>query len=345
VEVRAWSCSEAKHPLEEIRYNLKSADVHEDQVLVKLQYCGICASDVTILNAPYKLPMYPFPIVAGHEGVGVLLAVGAKAAENNKLKVGDRVGLGVYRKCCGECSLCVSGNDNLCSTKLLMFASGEKGCFADHMIINARFAFKIPDEIKTEEAGPLMCAGLTTFAPFRLHKVRPGDAVGVVGIGGLGHLSIQWARKWGCKVYAFSSGPEKEALAKELGAHVYVDTSVKDSYKAVSHQIDFLMLTAAGSVAYRDLLTTLKPLGKMIMMGLSMEALPVSSADLIMGGALTVVGSAAGSSLDANEMLKFAALHGVRPMVEVSPIANINTTMEKVSKNKVRFRAVVQHDA
>jgi uncharacterized zinc-type alcohol dehydrogenase-like protein len=345
IEVRAWSCAEAKQALTEVKYNINVADLKSQQVIVKVHYCGICASDIGILNAPFKIPIYPFPLVAGHEGVGEVIAVGEKAAKDNKLKVGDRVGLGVYRHACGECRECLSGNDNQCAEKALMFAMGQQGAFADHMIIDARFAFKIPDAIKTEDAGPLMCAGLTTYSPFRVHNVRPGDTVGVVGIGGLGHLAIQWARKWGCKVYAFSSGADKEALAKELGAHVYIDTSSgAEAYAAAKKQINFMMVTASGKTPYKELLSTLKPFGKLILMGLSYDPIPVSSAELVTGGALSIVGSAAGSSLDANDMLQFAALHGIRPMVEVAPISAINDMISKVAQNKVRFRGVVKHD-
>jgi len=285
------------------------------------------------------LKMYEYPIVAGHEGVGIIEVVGSCVSH---LKVGDRVGVGIYRECCGNCLDCAEGRTNLCFQKKMMFAGTNKGCFSEHMRLEGKFAFKLPEGIKAEEAGPLMCAGATVFAPFRNHTVKPGQSVGVVGIGGLGHLSLQVARAFGCQVYAFSTSIDKEQECRSLGANIFINTTDPASKASVIGKLDFLMMTASGKgVDYKYLMTTLAPGGKMIVMGASgLEDIPVSPVDLILGQK-SLCGSAGGSHAIYIDMLKFCALHNIKPIIQTWPVAQINEAIASVKSGKIRYRAVV----
>jgi uncharacterized zinc-type alcohol dehydrogenase-like protein len=279
-------------------------------------------------------------MVAGHEGVGIVKEVGSLVQH---LKVGDVVGLGVGRGCCRECLQCSEGRNNLCPKKVMMFKDGAKGAFSEFMRIRADWAIKIPDSIPIEKAGPLMCAGTTTFAPFVNWDIRPGQSVGVVGIGGLGHLSLQFARAYGCEVYALSRGMGKEVESKHFGAHHFVNTEDASQVKSIAGRLDYLMVTAGGpNVDLGGLMSTLASNGTMVIMGMIGVEVKVPLMELIMGQK-RVVGVAAGSTTTTKEMLKFAALHKIYPTVEPFPFDKINEAIEHVAQGKARYRAVLMH--
>jgi len=180
-------------------------ELGDNDVQVKVEYCGLCASDVSACR--HEIGMYKFPLVAGHEGVGKVTKTGKNV---RSVKVGDNVGLGIYRNRCGACIECNDGRDNRCAKKQMMFVGGNSGAFGRYVHINEFFATPIPEGYPLEYAGPLMCAGQTVFAPFLSNNIRPGDRVGVLGIGGLGHLALQFANKMGCTVTAFSRNDSKK---------------------------------------------------------------------------------------------------------------------------------------
>jgi len=229
----------------------------------------------------------------------------------------------------------------------MMFAKNNKGCLAEYVRINSKFVFPIPAGIDVLHAGPLMCAGTTTFAPFREHNIKSGEKVGVVGIGGLGHLAIQFAKAFGCDVWGFSSSADKEAEVKGFGAHHFINTTDEASTKTAVNQLDFLLMTAGGSrgVSWPYLLSTLAPNGTLVIMGAaSHEDIPVNPFALVMGQK-RVAGSAAGSSALTADMLNFSALHKIKPVVEVFPSSKINDAFDKVKKGTIRYRAVVKIDS
>jgi len=258
------------------------------------------------------------------------------------LKIGDIVGLGVYRYSCDNCQECAEGRNNLCHKKVAMFMGKEKGCFGDYVRIEAKFAFKIPEGIKIEDAGPLMCAGATVFAPFRLHNITSGSSVGVVGIGGLGHLALQFAKAFGCEVYAFSTSADKEEECKKLGAHKFINTSDETSKKSAIGKIDYLMMTASGSgMDYKYLMQALASNGTLIILGITGVAdIPVSPIDLVLNQK-TIVGGAAGSRAVYLDMLQFCALHHIKPIIQTWPVSQINDAIAVVKSGKIRYRAVV----
>jgi len=334
----AWVCNKGATPL--VQDSVTLPPLTSTQVHIKIRACGICKSDVDCLMGAYdSFGMYHYPIVAGHEGVGEVLEIGTHV---QTLKVGDIVGLGVYRDCCGACKECAEGKTNLCRKKAMMFVGGAKGCFSEFVRIEEKFAFKIPEGISIEHAGPLMCAGITVFAPFRNHNIKAGDRVGVVGIGGLGHLALQFAKAFGCEVSAFSTTSDKEAECRQFGAHHFYNTKDEASKKSSMSKLDFLLMTAGGpDVDYKYLMSTLVPGGTLIIMGITgLADIPVSPIDVLLNQK-TLCGSAAGSQAISLDVLRFCALHNIKPTIQTWPGSSINEAIEAVKSGKIRYRAVV----
>jgi len=337
-KIKSWAVQKAKDPLAE--YTWDAPALKENEVDVKIKACGVCRSDVDAVDGVYDAwGLYHYPIVTGHEGVGEVVEVGS---EVKHLKVGQLVGLGVFRNCCETCTSCINGKTNLCLSTTMMFAQGNRGCLSEHVRIKAKFAFAIPEGIPFEYAGPLMCAGTTVFSPFREHNIQPGQHVGVIGIGGLGHLAIQIAKAYGCVVTAFSSSSDKETEARHFGAHHFVNTS-EASPKVEKNSIDFLLMTAGGmrGINWDFFFSVLAPNATFIFMGAaSHEPIPVPLQSLIMGQR-RVAGSAAGSVAHTTDMLKFCAAHKIRPQIETFPVSKINEAFEKTRQGNVRYRAVI----
>lgn len=333
VSVKAWVCEKPGEPMHEREVELPA--LGPDDVEIKIKACGICSSDMMILKAPVQIPPYQFPLVAGHEGVGYITQVGPQIKH---LKVGDAVGVGLQRDCCRFCSSCREGDDIVCLQRTLLFAEGNVGCFGEKVRTNARFAYKLPEGMDMIQAAPLMCAGITSFTPFRVHNVKAGDRVGIVGIGGLGHLAIQFANRFGCEVYAFSSSPDKEAEAKKYGAHHFVT-----DYKTVSNKIDFLLVTATGKLDWAGLIGTLAKRGKLVCVALSRDQITVEPMTLI-SKSISLHGSAAGGSYYCADMLEFVKLHNIQTHVEVLPFNQVNEGIEKIAKAKMFGRLVLVRD-
>lgn len=338
MKCNAMTCQEAGKPLENAPLVLSA--LLDEEVQVKVCYSGLCASDVGAFG-PAAF-MYKFPLVAGHEGVGEITAVGSKVKHR---KVGDVVGLGIFRNSCGDCKVCSRGKDNRCGEKKLMFMEGKTGSFGQYVHIDERYAIPIPSAIPMECAGPLMCAGCTVFSPFVEHDIRPGDRVGVLGIGGLGHLALQFAKAWGCEVTAFGRSDTKKAEAESFGAQHFVVTSKAEEVAAAKDSIDFLLVTASGpELDWAQLFGFLANGGQIVVMGFTgMTPIPVPPMAMIMKQC-GIVGSAGNTRGAAHQMLEFAALHGIKPQIEVLSIAEINLAIKKVTEGTVRYRMVLKFD-
>jgi len=332
----AWICRAPGESLE--KGEIVLPPLGPNDVEIKIIASGICASDLFLLNHP--LPGFQFPLVAGHEGIGVVTEVGSGV---KNLKPGDRAGVGAYRNCCKTCKYCLTGENQLCLQQVLTFTGGNSGTFGEYVRVDSLFAIPIPDALTDEDAAPMMCAGHTTFAPFRKHNVKFGDSVGIVGIGGLGHLAIQFARKLGCEVYVISTTPKKEEEARSLGAHFFVNSKDEAALAAIQAKLDFVMVTASGkNLPWSELFAALTPNGKLILMGGGHEAIPVTPLQLIMGEK-SVVGSAVGSTATMHEMLKLCAHHNVKPILQTFSFDKINEAIEAVAKGDIRYRAVLHH--
>ncbi len=308
------------------------------QVRIKVQACGVCHSDLFTKDGAW--PGITYPRSPGHEIAGVVEALGEDAGD---WKVGDRVGVGWHGGNCFKCDPCRRGNFVDCRFLQVPGISYDGG-YAPHVIAPVEALAQIPDALRPEEAAPLMCAGVTTFNALRHSGAGPGNLVAIQGIGGLGHLGIQWAAKFGYDVVAIGRGQDKQELATKLGARRYIDSGAQDVAAELNKDggASVILATAPDAKAMGDLVNGLGVGGKLVIVGASPEPFPVSSIQLI-SGEHTILGFASGTSKDSEDTLKFAAMTGVRAMIETFPIERAAEAYDRMMTGKVRFRAV--HDA
>ncbi len=306
-----------------------------EQVRVKVEACGVCHSDAFVKAAAF--PGMQLPRIPGHEIAGRVDEVGAKVTA---WKVGDRVGIGWHGGNCFQCNACRRGLFLNCEKAQITGISFDGG-YAEYVVAPHAALARIPDGLSAVDAGPLLCAGVTTYNALRNSGARPGDTVAVQGIGGLGHLAIQYAAKMGFRTIAISRGNDKEELARQLGAHEYIDTEkapASEQLKTLG-SADLVLATAPNSAAIGSTVEGLKPRGKLLIVAAPFEPLAVNAFGLLSGK--TIAGWPSGSSIDSEDAMAFSALTGVRPRVEVFPLAKAEEAFAKVMENKIRFRAVL----
>jgi alcohol/geraniol dehydrogenase (NADP+) len=336
MKITAYAANTAKAQLEPFEYD--GGELGSDEVDVAVTHCGICHTDVGMVDNEWGASTYP--LVAGHEAVGTVVAVGANV-DPKRLQIGQRVGVGAICGSCMNCEWCESGKQNVCPNRVDTVMRGIKGGFATHVrVSNWRFAHPIPDEISSEHAGPLLCAGTTVFSPLLRYNVRPTDRVAVVGIGGLGHLAVQYSAKWGCDVTAISSSRDKEEQAREFGARHFIATKNTDELKQAAGTFDFIISTVSADLPWDDYLAALRPQGILCIVGLPEKPISVGAFSLLTAEKI-VAGGIPGSLVETAQMLEFTARHGIKPMIETFPIAEINQALDRVRQGKARFRAVL----
>jgi alcohol dehydrogenase, propanol-preferring len=307
------------------------------QVRIRVEACGVCHSDALTVEGGF--PGLTFPRVPGHEVIGKIEAVGPGV---QGWKEGQRVGVGFMGGHCGQCQSCRRGDFVNCQHQPVSGASSDGG-YAETMIAKASGLAAIPDDLLPTEAAPLLCAGLTTFNGLRNSNARPGELVAIQGVGGLGHLGIQFARRMGFQVAGIARGPEKESLAKELGAHHYIDSNAQDLIAALQALggARLILATAANSKAMSPLLGGLAPRGQLIVAGAGGdEPISVNPVPLLFG-MRSIAGTMTGSSIDAEDTLSFSSLQGIRAMVETVPLANAAEAYGRMMRNEARFRIVL----
>ena len=304
------------------------------EVEIAISHCGICHSDLHLISNDWGISQYPF--IPGHEVIGTVRALGAGV---KSLSVGQRVGLGWQSNSCGTCEWCVKGMENLCPASEGTCVHRHGG-YADRVRANARFVLPIPDALDSAQAAPLLCGGITVYSPMRTHGINPSSRVGVIGVGGLGHLAIQFARVFGAEVTAFSTSAAKEDEARALGAHNFVNTREIKAVKDVASSLDFIVSTINADQDWSNYILALRPTGTLCFVGVPPSAVALQAFPLI-GGMRTVTGSPIGSPARLREMLDVAARHDVKAQVESFPMAKANEAIDKVKKNKVRYRAVL----
>ena len=306
------------------------------QARIKIQACGLCHSDS--LTKEGMWPGITYPRVPGHEIAGVIDAVGADVPE---WQPGQRVGVGWYCGHCGHCESCRRGDFITCRNGRITGITQDGG-YADYVLVPFEALARIPDELTPVEAAPLVCAGVTTFNSLRNSGVRPPDLVAILGIGGLGHLGVQFAIKMGFRTVAIARGKDKEPLARKLGAQHYIDSQTE----SVSEQLQKLggakvvLATATSNQAMADTLGGLGVNGKLVILGASFEPLQVSTLPMI-GARQSIAGWPSGTSRDSEDTLAFSALTGVQPMTEVYPLESAAEAYERMMSNKARFRVVL----
>jgi uncharacterized zinc-type alcohol dehydrogenase-like protein len=309
----------------------------DDWVEVAVEHCGVCHSDLSMLDNEWRQTQYPF--VPGHEVVGRVVAAGPHA---KRVKVGDLVGVGWYAASCMHCRECLSGRQHLCANAKGLITGGHGG-FAERVRCHWAWATPLPEGLDAASAGPLFCGGITVFGPIHAFGVRPTDRVGVVGIGGLGHLALRFLRAWGCEVTAFTSSEAKHAEAKALGAHHAVATHDQRALKALAGRFDFILVTANVTLPWNAYLAALAPLGRLHVVGAVLEPIPVPAFALL-GGQKSLSGSPLGSPATVSDMLAFCARHAIAPTVERFPLSRANDAIEHLRAGKARYRIVLDND-
>ncbi len=303
-------------------------------VEIEISHCGVCHSDLHLIANDWGVSQYPF--IPGHEVIGKIAALGNAV---KGLEKGQRVGVGWQSNSCGVCEWCTRGLENLCPAAEATCVRRHGG-YADRVRGNARFAIPIPEALESENAAPLLCGGITVYNPLRTHDVNPASRVGIVGIGGLGHMAIQFARAFGAEVTAFSTSASKEKEARDLGAHRFVNSRETKAMKEVAGTMDFILNTANADQDWNTYVQALRPTGTLCFVGVPPSPVSLAAFPLI-SGMRSVCGSPIGSPHMLREMMDVAARHGVKATTESFPMAKANEAIEKVKKNKVRYRAVL----
>ena len=322
-------------PLQRVSLPAEPPGPHEVEVAVEA--CGLCHSDLEVLGDAWRNTV--FPVVPGHEIVGRISRVGAAVPA---LSAGQRVGVGWACGSCMACDCCLDGRHNLCPD-LRQTIIGRHGGLAELVRCHWAWAVPLDDAIDPTEAAPLLCAGSTVFHALEALKVPPTAHVGVLGIGGLGHLALQVARAWGCEVTALTSSPSKVAEARALGAHRVVLSGDRTQTDGIRRQLDLLLVTSSGPVDWRGALRTLAPGGRVHLVGAPADPLPVHALQLI-NGQRSVSGSPVGGPATNRRMLRFFARHDIRPRVEVFPMSKANEALAHLRAGRPRYRVVLTND-
>ncbi len=315
-------------------YKYDPGELQANEVEIKISHCGVCHSDIHLIDNDWGFSKFPF--IPGHEIVGSVVAVGSSVLDR---KIGDRVGVGWQADSCGVCEWCRQGDEHLCA-KSQPTCVGRNGGYADRIRVNSRFAIPVPAVLESENVAPLLCAGVTVYSPLRNHGIRPSSRVGVIGIGGLGHLGIQFAKAFGAEVTAFSTSKDKEKEARELGAHHFLNTQDTGALKKVAGSFDFLLSTVSADQDWQGYVNALRPKGMLCVVGVPPSPMQIQAFSLL-GAQRAISGSPTGSPRDLHEMLDVAARHGVKAITERFAMSKANDAVAKVKKNQVRYRAVL----
>lgn len=331
--INAYAANEVGGKLTNFTYQLP--ELESEQVDIKVHYCGICHSDLSMLNNEWGMTQYPF--VPGHEIVGEVIAVGSEVKNLNK---GDLVGLGWNSASCMHCDECMGGDHHLCSNVEGTIV-GRHGGFADYVRSHWSWAIPLPKDIDMKKAGPLLCGGITVFNPIILADVKATDKVGVIGIGGLGHMALKFLNKWGCEVIAFSSNPDKKDQILAMGATKVINSKDPEALASIAGSLNFILNTTNVTLDWNTYLSVLAPKGRFHTVGAVMEPMAIPAFSLIMGEK-SVAGSPLGSPALTRTMLEFCVRHDIYPMVEEFPLTRVNDAMEHLDKGKARYRIVLK---
>ena len=331
--IKAFAVKGPKQKLEPFEY--EPGPPGPDEVEVRVTHCGICHSDLAMIDNDWGFTSYP--LVPGHEVVGHVSAIGSGV---HGLAVGQRVGVGWHASSCGHCEWCYRGKESLCSQDRGLIINHHGG-WGDSVRVHWKFAIPLPDAIESAVAGPFMCAGATVFTPMVEFGVKPWMRTAVIGIGGLGHLAVQFLAAMGCDVTAISSTHAKDDLARKLGATHFIASRASDELKKAAGSFDFIMSTVDADLPWIDYVNALRPQGRLVFVGIPGSPVPLPVFGLILEK--SVSGGSCGSPSDTARMLEFAARTGVRPVVEQFAMSDVNQAIEHCRAGKARFRAVLSN--
>lgn len=334
MQFHAYSSKAKTAALEPFQYEPKPLGPME--VEVAIQHCGICHSDLHLIDNDWGISRYP--MVPGHEIVGLVSTMGEMVKH---LKPGLRVGIGWQRSACMTCNLCMSGEHNLCPRNEATCA-GHFGGFADRIRIDSRFAIALPESLDGAAAAPMFCGGITVFSPFLRFDVKPIHRIGVIGIGGLGHMAVQFARAYGCEVFAFTSSANKADEITQMGAHHVVSSTNPRDLNSLRGKLDFIISTTTADLPWGNFVDCLGANGRLCFVGVPGKPLSLAAGQLL-GGRKSVSGSPIGSPEEIRLMLEFAARHGIKPIIERFPMPKVNEALERLRSNQARFRIVLDN--
>ena len=338
---RAYATQSPSSQLEP--FNFERRDVGEHDVLIDILYCGICHSDIHQARNEWDNSIYP--MVPGHEIVGRVARVGTAVT---KFKEGDLAGVGCFVDSCRECRNCSEGEEQFCERHMAATYNSTEmdeqtptyGGYSSQIVVDENYTLKVPEGLDPAGAAPLLCAGITTYSPLRQYNVREGQQVGVVGLGGLGHMAVKLARSMGAEVTVFSTSPSKEEDARKLGAQNFVVTKDPANLESLAGKFDLILDAVSASHDPNLYLNLLRRDGVMVLVGAPEKPLEVSAFSLIMGRH-KLAGSLIGGIRETQEMLDYCAEHNITSDVEVIPIQKINEAYERTIKGDVRYRFVI----
>jgi len=331
---QAWVAKAPKQPM--VLEAVDLGPLGAEDVEVAVEHCGVCHSDVSVLNNEWGISQYP--AVLGHEVTGRITTVGPNA---KRLQVGQRVGVGWYSGSDMHCHQCMSGSHHLCPQAQSTII-GHRGGFATHVRAHWAWAIPLPEKLNVADAGPLLCGGITVFAPLAMYA-KPTDRVGVIGIGGLGHMAVKFAAAYGCDVTAFTSSESKFDEAKGFGANHVVSSKDPAAIRKLGGSFDLLISTVNAKLDWDAMIGALAPNGRLHNVGVLPEPIPVSAFSLI-AQQRSISGSPTGSPVAIATMLDFAARHNVAPQTEHFPMSNINEAFARLESGKARYRIVLDAD-
>jgi uncharacterized zinc-type alcohol dehydrogenase-like protein len=331
--IKAYAVMEAGGKLEPFEYDPGPLADHD--VEIDVEYCGICHSDLSMINNEWGMTKYPF--VPGHEVSGKIAAVGKHVS---KLKVGDRVGLGWHSSYCNECNTCMEGDHNLCGSAKGTII-GRHGGFADKVRAQAASVVALPDNISSASAGPLFCGGVTVYNPLVQFDIKPTAKVAVIGIGGLGHMALKFLNAWGCEVTAFTSSESKVAQALELGAHNTLSSVDPEALAKAAMSFDLIITTVNVGLDWNAYINTLKPKGRLHFVGAVAEPVKINMFAM-MFAQRTISASTVGSPAVIAEMLAFADRHNIEADVEAFDMKDVNAAVDRLENGSPRFRVVLK---
>ncbi len=335
MKVNAYAALEPKAALTPYTYEL--GELGAEQVDIKISHCGFCHSDLSMINNDWEASTYP--IVPGHEIIGEVIGLGSAT---KGLQIGDKVGVGWNAASCMSCQTCMEGAHHLCADKESTIV-GRHGGFADHVRTHWSWAIKLPEGIDLAKAGPLLCGGITVFNPIIMADVKPTDSVGVIGIGGLGHLAIKFLKSWGCEIIAFSSNPDKTQAILDMGATRVIDSTDPEQLASIQGKLKLVINTTNVTLNWDAYLNTIKPKGVLHTVGAVPQDMEIPARRLI-EAERSVSGSPLGSPALTKTMLEFAVRHNIYPIVEEFAMSDVNQAIDHLKQGKARFRIVLTNE-
>lgn len=323
-------------------YEFKRREVGENDVKIDILFCGICHSDIHTVRNEWGGAVYP--LVPGHEIVGKVVKVGSQVT---RFKVGDTVGVGCMVDSCGQCKQCKDDLEQFCEVKTIFtynspdaFEGTTKGGYSDHIVVKEKFVLKMPENLELAKAAPLLCAGITTYSPLKHWNVKQGDVVGVIGLGGLGHMAVKLAKSMGAHVVVFTTSPNKKDDALKMGANEVIISKNADEMQKQEKRINFIIDTVSAPHNLASYMNLLAVDGTLCMVGVSPDAHAISSGNVIYGRR-SLSGSLIGGIAETQEMLDYCSKHNIMCDIEMIPIQKLNEAYARMMKSDVKYRFVI----